>query len=160
MVLPYNLIIPISLVSTIGYAIAHFVIPAGDFRIEGLRIDHTIVPVTMLLLFEGILLRQLRLEFDARLTEMRRSVVEIERAKHQADIARQQAEADRRRAEDADRAKRSLPNISHDCARRSTRSSATTKRCSPAWLAASPTGTAVERIQYNARRLLSLINDV
>ncbi|NLF02235.1 MAG: hypothetical protein GX601_14785, partial [Anaerolineales bacterium] len=79
MVLPLHLIIPISLVSTIGYAIAHFMIPAGDFRIEGLRIDHTIVPVTMLLLFEGILLRQLRLEFDARLTEMRKSVVEIER---------------------------------------------------------------------------------
>ncbi len=163
MVLPHTLIIPISLVSTIGYALTQFTIPVGDFEIEGLRSDHTLVPVTLLLLFEGILLRQLRMEFDARLTQMRKSVAEMERAKQQADIARQQAEADRRRAEDADRAKSQfLANISHEL-RTPLNAIIGYDEAMIAGMAGGFTEQQhglLERIQYNARRLLTLINDV
>jgi signal transduction histidine kinase len=163
MVLPHTLIIPISLVSTIGYALTQFAIPVGDFTVEGLRVDHTLVPVTLLLLFEGILLRQLRMEFDARLTEMQKSVTEIERARQQADIARQQVEADRLRAEDADRAKSQfLANISHEL-RTPLNAIIGYDEAMLAGMAGSFTEQQhglLERIQYNARRLLTLINDV
>jgi signal transduction histidine kinase len=163
LVLPRSRLIPVSLMSIVAYSLAHFAIPVGSFVVEGLQAEFMLVPVVLLLLFEGILLRQLRVEFDARLEEMRKSVVETEKAKQQADIARQQAEADRRRAEDADRAKSQfLANISHEL-RTPLNAIIGFDEAMLAGMAGDFTPQQhklLGRIQHSSRRLLDLINDI
>ena len=108
LVLPRSQIILVSLLSVIAYSLSHFIIPVNDFAVEDLQAELMLAPVILLLVFEGVLLRQLRTEFDERLEEMGISIIETEQAK-------QQAEADRERAEDADRAKSQfLANVSHE----------------------------------------------
>jgi signal transduction histidine kinase len=163
LVLPRSRLIPVSLLSIVAYSLAHFVIPVGSFVVEGLQAEFMLVPVVLLLLFEGVLLRQLRVEFDARLEEMRKSIVETERAKQQADIARRQAEADRRRAEDADRAKSQfLANISHEL-RTPLNAIIGFDEAMLAGMAGDFTPQQhklLGRIQHSSRRLLDLINDI
>lgn len=107
-VLPRSRIVPVSLASVVAFALAQFGIPMGDFKVAGLEDEFMVVPVALLLFFEGFLLRQLRTEFDARLSEMRKFLLETEQAKRQAEIERKRAEA-------ADQAKSQfLANTSHE----------------------------------------------
>jgi signal transduction histidine kinase len=163
LVLPRRWIIPASVLSIISYSLIHFTFPAETFTGELLQPQFILTTVILLVLFQGILLHQLRVEFDARLLAMMHSIVETEQAKQQAEIARLQAEADRRRAEDADHAKTEfLANISHELR--------TPLNAIIGYDEAMLAGMAgvfteqqyklLERIQHNSRRLLNLINDV
>ncbi len=162
-VLPTSRILPVSVLGVAAYAVAHFAIPMGDFEVVGLQPEGMIAPLLLLMLFEGILLRQLRVEFDARLAEMHRSIAEAEDAKRQADIARMQAEADRHRAEDADRAKSQfLANTSHEL-RTPLNAIIGYDEAMLAGMVGSFTDQQrklLGHIQHNARRLLALINDI
>jgi signal transduction histidine kinase len=108
LVLPRNTILPVSLVSAALYSLAQFTqLPASTSALT-LSADQMLAPVVLLLLGEAVVLRQLRIEFDARLDAMRESI-------RQTDLARQQAEQARQRAEEADRAKSQfLANMSHE----------------------------------------------
>ena len=114
------------------------------------------VPVTLILLFEGFLLRQLRTEFDARLSEMEKSIVETEHAK-------QQAEAARRRAEEADSAKSQfLANVSHEL-RTPLNAIIGYDEAMLAGMVGEFTPQQLKLLdimQHSSRRLLNLINDI
>ena len=156
LVLPQGRIIWVSMVSIVAYSLAQFVIPVSDFTIAGLRTQFMMVPVTLILLFEGFLLRQLRTEFDARLSEMEKSIVETEHAK-------QQAEAARRRAEEADSAKSQfLANVSHEL-RTPLNAIIGYDEAMLAGMVGEFTPQQLKLLdimQHSSRRLLNLINDI
>jgi signal transduction histidine kinase len=112
--------------------------------------------VFLVLLITSVLLRQLRVEFDARLEAMSAAIRET-------DLARQQAEVDRERAEQADKAKSQfLANMSHELR--------TPLNAIIGYAEAMLAGMAGEfqpkqlellgYVQTNGRRLLALINDI
>lgn len=156
LVLPRNMIIPISLLSGFMYSLSQFAVQVGPADTLALRPDEQIVSVLLLLLIEGALLRQLRVEFDDRLEAMRESI-------RQTELARQQAEAERQRAEEADKAKSQfLANMSHELR--------TPLNAIIGYSEAMLGGMAgafspqqsklLEHVQHNSRRLLALINDI
>ena len=102
LILPRKLVLAFSFFTVVMYGLSYFLIPVNDFQVEGLGLQQEIVTVFMLLMIEGALLRQLRVEFDARLEDMRESMRQTEIARQQAEVARVQAEEDRKRAEEAD----------------------------------------------------------
>ena len=163
LVLPRSRIIPISLLSVIVYSFSNSIISINDFTVEGLQAEYMLVPIVLLLFFEGLLLSQLRTEFDARLEEMRRSVVETEDAKRRAEIARQQAERDRERAENADRTKSQfLANVSHEL-RTPLNAIIGYDEAMLAGMVGDFTPKQYELLgvmQHSSRRLLNLINDI
>ncbi len=159
LVLPRRFILPISAFTTMMYMLSQFAIPIDgpvmrDF--SGFSPEQQVISALLLLLTEGVLLRQLRVEFDARLEAMSQSIRETEIAKMQAEAARQQAEA-------ADRAKSQfLANMSHELR---TPLNAIIGY-DEAMLAGMVGGFEPKQtellghIQKNGRRLLALINDV
>ena len=163
MVLPRNLILPISVLSTATYAVSQFVIPVPGLELPGLTAGPQIISVFLLVLIEGTLLRQLRVEFDARLNAMSLSIQQAERAQKQAEDARLEAENDRRRAEESDKAKSQfLANMSHEL-RTPLNAIIGYDEAMLGGLAGefSPQQTKLlGHIQFNSRRLLGLINDI
>ncbi len=109
------------------------------------------------------MLRQLRVEFDARLETMSRLINETEFAKQQSEEARIQAEKDRKRAENADKAKSQfLANMSHEL-RTPLNAIIGFDEVMLAGMAGSFTPKQTEllgHIQKNGRRLLGVINDI
>ncbi|MAS38326.1 MAG: hypothetical protein CL610_30290 [Anaerolineaceae bacterium] len=163
LILPRKLVLAFSFFTVVMYGLSYFLIPVNDFQVEGLGLQQEIVTVFMLLMIEGALLRQLRVEFDARLEDMRESMRQTEIARQQAEVARVQAEEDRKRAEEADMAKSQfLANMSHELR--------TPLNAIIGYAEAMLGGMAGEippqqrkllgHIQHNSRRLLALINDI
>jgi signal transduction histidine kinase len=156
LIFPRNHILPISVLSIVLYTFAQFIVPVGDFTVAGLDTAQILGQLIALLLIEGAVLRQLRIEFDARLEAMQESI-------RQAEDALQQAEKDQQRAEEADRAKSQfLANMSHELR--------TPLNAIIGYAEAMLGGMAGEftpqqkkllgHIRHNSRRLLALINDV
>ena len=156
LVLPRNYIFPASLLAALMYSLSQFGVDVGGLTLPGLSPNQQIISVLLLLLVEGALLRQLRVEFDARFEAMSRSIRETE-------LAKQQEEAARQRAESADRAKSQfLANMSHEL-----RTPLNAIIGYDEAMLAGMVGTFTPRqsellgyIQKNSRRLLALINDV
>ncbi len=156
LVLPRQVIILSSLMAAVVYLVAQFGLDVNGPTIPGLRFDHLAVSVSLLLLAEGLLLQQLRVEFDDRLESMSRSMRETELAKQQAEVVRQ-------RAEQADQAKSQfLAHMSHEL-RTPLNAIIGYAEAMLAGMAGSFTPKQTEllgHIQKNSRRLLGLINDV
>lgn len=115
-----------------------------------------LTPLALGLLTEGIFLRQLRIEFDARLKTLAESIQQTELAKQNAEIARQQAEA-------ADRSKSQfLANMSHEL-RTPLNAIIGYDEAMIGGMVGSFTPEQLrllKNIQVNSRRLLGLINDI
>jgi signal transduction histidine kinase len=156
LVLPRSQILPVSVLSVVTYALSEFYVPLNSFMVEGLTADQQMGVAFVCLMGEGVLLRQLRVEFDDRLETMRE-------ANRQLEIARQEAEAARQRAEDADKSKTYfLANMSHEL-----RTPLNAIIGYDEIMLGGMVGTfspkqteLLGRIQHNSRRLLTLINDV
>ncbi|MCC6801986.1 MAG: hypothetical protein IT319_03800 [Anaerolineae bacterium] len=163
LVLPRSLIIPISVLSTFVYALGQFLLDVPGFELPGLAPLPQIISVFLLVLIEGVLLRQLRVEFDARLQAMALSIQRAETAQKQAEEARQQAEIERNRAEESDKAKSQfLANMSHEL-RTPLNAIIGYDEAMLGGLAGEFTPQQTKllgHIQYNSRRLLGLINDI
>lgn len=163
LVLPRTLIIPTAVLTLITYALSQFVLPVSNLTAEGVTLVQQMSFAIPALLAEGALLRQLRVEFDERLRDMRASIQVAEAAKQDADEARQRAELDRQRAEDADKAKTQfLANMSHEL-----RTPLNAIIGYDEVMLGGMVGTfspkqtdLLQRIQHNSRRLLALINDI
>ncbi|MCL4250317.1 MAG: hypothetical protein KJ065_19360 [Anaerolineae bacterium] len=156
MVLPRGSIYPSSVIAAILYGISQFVVPVGNLTLPGIEPWSTFISALLLLVVEGALLRQLRVEFDSRLVAMSESLRQTEQAKEQAEAARV-------RAEQADKAKSQfLANMSHELR--------TPLNAIIGYAEAMLAGMAgtftpkqtdlLKQIQRNGRRLLGLINDV
>ncbi|WP_119070956.1 sensor histidine kinase [Aggregatilinea lenta] len=156
LVLPQDRIILLAVLSIAMYSLFQFVLPVSDFEVEGLSPQFMIVPVMLVLVFEGFLLRRLRREFDDRLAEMQKSMTEIEHAK-------QQAEAARLRAEEADSAKSQfLANVSHEL-RTPLNAIIGYDEAMLAGMVGEFTPQQIKLLgimQHSSRRLLTLINDI
>ena len=163
LVLPRNLILPTSVLTVVTYGLAQFALPVSDYVMEGVTPVQQLSFAIPALLAEGALLRQLRVEFDERLKDMRASILEAEAARQDADEARQRAELDRQHAEDADKAKTQfLANMSHEL-----RTPLNAIIGYDEVMLGGMVGTfspkqtdLLQRIQHNSRRLLALINDI
>ena len=153
-----NTIVPISIISTIIYVLVEEVIPLplADSTPFDIEITGLVAAIAILLLMEGVILAQLRREFDSRFDALRQAVEQEEKA-------RQQAETDRKRAEEADKAKSQfLANMSHELR--------TPLNAIIGYDEAMLGGMAgtfnqqqtklLTNIQVNSRRLLALINDI
>ncbi len=158
MILPRSTIIPISIIGAIIYSIAQFVLfPTSYQTVIGTgNAAPVVVQVFILLMVESAVLRQLRVEFDARLDVMALSIQQSEQSKREAEIARQNAER-------ADKAKSQfLSTMSHELR--------TPLNAIIGYDEAMIGGMVGEfeaeqmrllkNIQHNSRRLLALINDV
>jgi signal transduction histidine kinase len=153
---PRNTIIPISVGSAILYLVSEMVIPVRPDESSMFDTSGLIGVLMILMLGEGVILRQLRTEFDARLDALRISV-------RQAETARQQAETERLRAEEADKAKSQfLANMSHEL-----RTPLNAIIGYDEAMLGGMAGTFSDQqtrllgnIQLNSRRLLTLINDI
>lgn len=163
LVLTRNMIIPVSILSTFVYALGQFLLDVPGFELPGLAPLPQIISVFLLVLIEGVLLRQLRVEFDARLQAMALSIQRAETAQKQAEEARQQAEIERNRAEESDKAKSQfLANMSHEL-RTPLNAIIGYDEAMLGGLAGEFTPQQTKllgHIQYNSRRLLGLINDI
>jgi signal transduction histidine kinase len=154
---------PVSLAAVAFYGFSQFVASVGDPTLFGVTASQQIATTLILLLAEGILLRQLRGEFDARLEAMRESVHQTELARQQAETSQKQAELERRRAEEADKAKTQfLANMSHEL-----RTPLNAIIGYDEAMIGGMVGTftseqtrLLKNIQVNSRRLLALINDI
>ena len=163
LVLPRSLILPTSILTILTYALAQFGLPVSDYTMAGVTPIQQLSFAVPALLAEGTLLRQLRVEFDERLRDMRASIQVAEAAKRDADEARQRAELDRQHAEDADKAKTQfLANMSHEL-----RTPLNAIIGYDEVMLGGMVGTfspkqtdLLQRIQHNSRRLLALINDI
>jgi signal transduction histidine kinase len=156
LVLPRGSILIVASSAALLYGVTQFVVPAGN----GSPIDVTPVPMffTVFLIFiiEGLLLRQLRVEFDSRFAVLNDAL-------KQTELAKEEAEAARLHAEKADRAKSQfLANMSHEL-----RTPLNAIIGYDEAMLAGMAGTFSEKqidllkqIQRNGRRLLNLINDV
>ena len=156
LVLPRQMIVIVSVIATAFFALAQFGVPVDYEDALGLQGDQQVISVFLVLLTTSVLLRQLRVEFDARLEAMSAAIRET-------DLARQQAEVDRERAEQADKAKSQfLANMSHELR--------TPLNAIIGYAEAMLAGMAGEfqpkqlellgYVQTNGRRLLALINDI
>lgn len=156
MVLPTQRIMLVSVITGAVYGLVHFSAAFGGGDTLGLQADQQVVSVFLFLMVTGILLRQLRLEFDARLQAMSAAIQE-------AEVARQQAEADRERAEQADRTKSQfLANMSHEL-RTPMNAIIGYDEAMLAGMAGEFQPRQIELLRYiqtNGRRLLALINDI
>lgn len=163
LVLPTKQVIPVSLLSAASYFVSQFGFAVGDVPIAGLAPEPQIISVSLLLLVEGLLLRQLRVEFDARLNAMSASIARAELAQQQAEEARKQSEVERQRAEESDRAKSQfLANMSHEL-RTPLNAIIGYDEAMLGGLAGEFSPQQVKlltNIQFNSRRLLGLINDI
>lgn len=163
LVLPRGLILPFSALAVVSYLFAQFFVPIGDFVLPGFSIEQQAPAVVLALMVEGVLLRQLRVEFDARLESLQQALRQTELAKQEADAARQRAEIDRQRAESADKAKTQfLANMSHEL-RTPLNAIIGYDEAMLGGMVGTFTPKQTEllgRIQHNSRRLLGLINDV
>ncbi|QPC83905.1 hypothetical protein G4Y79_05870 [Phototrophicus methaneseepsis] len=165
LVLPRNRIIPLSLVASLIFFITQFVLPLDTSVQTTLQLDMvaTTISITLLLLFEALLLRQMRVEFDGRLEELSTAVRQTEAARVQAEEARKKAEKAQRDAEAADIAKTQfLANMSHEL-----RTPLNAIIGYDEAMIAGMVGNFTDRqteilgyIQHNGHRLLSLINDI
>jgi len=153
---PTQFIMYISVSSIILFSIAQYVIPVVDTDIPSTEPFQVVGLAAIVMLLAGVTLRQLRIEFDARLKAMSESIQQME-------SARKQAEEDRERAEKADQAKSQfLANMSHELR--------TPLNAIIGYDEAMLAGMVGEfepqqtkllgHIQHNSRRLLNLINDI
>ena len=163
LVLPRNMIMLISFLTVAIYALAQFLLPINDFEFAGIDAVQQLTVTFPLLMVEGALLRQLRVEFDDRLETLQQSLRQTELARQEADAARQRAEIDRQRAESADKAKTQfLANMSHEL-RTPLNAIIGYDEAMLGGMVGAFTPKQTEllgRIQHNSRRLLGLINDV
>ncbi len=73
LVLPRNLIFPISLLAVATYAFSGFVYSMNGTELAGISANQQIPSIFVAISIAGILLRQLRIEFDDRFEAMRES---------------------------------------------------------------------------------------
>ena len=164
LVLPRTNIMPISWATVALYCLTQFFLPISTTQaILGLDPATAIGTGVVLILIEGLTLRELRVEFDNRLSAMRESLRQTELAKQQADLSRQQAEADRQRAELADKAKSQfLANMSHEL-RTPLNAIIGYDEAMLGGMVGDFSPDQIKllgHIQNNSRRLLNLINDI
>ncbi len=163
LILPRNMILPFSGLSVLAYVFVQITLPIGDIRVPGLGSMELLSTAIPMLLIEGALLRQLRVEFDGRLDTMREAILQTEIAQQEAEVARLRAEDERRRAEESDRTKSQfLANMSHEL-RTPLNAIIGYDEAMLGGMAGTFTPKQTEllqRIQANSRRLLGLINDV
>jgi signal transduction histidine kinase len=156
LVLPRSMILGTSALTAAVYALALFVPSIGGLTIVDLNVTQVLTTAVPILLIEGVLLRQLRVEFDDRLDTMRLSIQQAELAKRDEEFARQ-------RAEESDKAKSQfLASMSHEL-RTPLNAIIGYDEAMLAGMAGTFTPKQTEllqRIQANSRRLLALINDV
>ncbi len=149
--------------SMIAFALSRNILPIGPFAEEEAAAWTQLATSFLLLFMEGVLLRQLRAEFDARFEAMRRLIAETELAKQQSEEARVQAEHDRKLAETADMAKSQfLANMSHEL-RTPLNAIIGFDEVMLAGMAGTFTPKQTELLVYiqkNGRRLLGVINDI
>lgn len=156
LVLPRRWIMVSSVLSSIVISLSLISITDGSAEFSEITGLQQGVSTLIVLLIAGTLLRQLRLEFDARFEVMNNSIIQIEQAKEQAEEQRQQAE-------EADRAKTQfLANMSHEL-----RTPLNAIIGYDEAMLSGMVGTFTDKqtqllghIQKNSRRLLSLINDI
>jgi signal transduction histidine kinase len=156
LILPRSTIIPLSLILWIVHGLAQFGFSDQDYSEFGVTALTVVGQALIILLVEGAILRQLRVEFDARLERL---TVLIQ----QAEQARQEADAAREAAENATRAKSQfLANMSHEL-----RTPLNAIIGYDEAMIGGMVGTfqaeqmrLLKNIQLNSRRLLALINDV
>ncbi|MFN8379847.1 MAG: ATP-binding protein [Anaerolineae bacterium] len=163
LVLPRNLILPVSVMAALTYSLSQFVMPFGTFTVEGVSPGLQIPIVFIGLVGEGALLRQFRVEFDSRLDSLLESLRQLEIAKREAEDAEERATRERVRAEEADRAKSQfLANMSHEL-RTPLNAIIGYDEIMIGGMVGEFTPKQKDllvRIQHNSRRLLTLINDV
>jgi signal transduction histidine kinase len=163
LILPRSMIVVTSALTAAVYALAQFGLPFGELSIAGVSAAQMFTTALPILLIEGVLLRQLRVEFDDRLDTMRLSIQQAELAKRDEETARQRAEDERQRAEESDKAKSQfLASMSHEL-RTPLNAIIGYDEAMLAGMAGTFTPKQTEllqRIQANSRRLLALINDV
>ncbi len=163
LVLTRNAIFYATILAITAFALSRYLIPIGPFAQAEANAFPQLTSSFLLLLMEGVLLRQLRVEFDARLETMGRLIREIESAKHQSEEARLQAEDARKSAELADKAKSQfLANMSHEL-RTPLNAIIGFDEVMLAGMAGTFTPKQTEllgHIQKNGRRLLGVINDI
>lgn len=156
LLLPRSLVIPCGFLTIIMYSLSQFGLVVGDSTIEGFNFEEAVFAVFLIIAIESILLRHLRIEFDARFAAIQQSLEQTELAREEAEIARQRAEA-------ADNAKSQfLANMSHELR--------TPLNAIIGYSEAMTGGMAGEfsdqqltllgHIRHNGRRLLDLINDI
>ncbi|MBX3085230.1 MAG: hypothetical protein KF716_26590 [Anaerolineae bacterium] len=164
LVLPRVNIMPVSFATVVLYCIIQFFLPiTGGQAVFGLDPATAIGTGIVLILVEGLALRELRVEFDNRLSAMRESLHQTELAKQQAELSRQQAETDRQRAETADRAKSQfLANMSHELRTPLNAIIGYDEAMLGGMVGefSSDQVRLLSHIQNNSRRLLNLINDI
>jgi signal transduction histidine kinase len=163
LVLPRWMILPTTVLSILVYTVTQVVLPMGDPAILGVGAMGLLLTAAPILLIEGLLLRQLRVEFDGRLDSMREAILQMQIAKQEAEAARLRAENERQHAEESDRAKSQfLANMSHEL-RTPLNAIIGYDEAMLGGMAGTFTPKQTEllqRIQANSRRLLGLINDV
>ncbi len=163
LVLKQNAILYATILSMTAFAVSRYLLPVGEFAQADAAAWPHMISSSLLLSMEGVLLRQLRVEFDARFETMRQLINETEQAKQQSEQARIQADHDRKRAEKADKAKSQfLANMSHEL-RTPLNAIIGFDEAMLAGMAGTFTPKQTEllgHIQKNGRRLLGVINDI
>lgn len=156
LVLNRNQILPSSIVTTIVFALSHYSVTDSSLEIEGFTTSQQVISAAILLLGSAIILRHLRVEFDARFQDMRSSMEQTEQAREEAELAKN-------RAIEADNAKSLfLANISHEL-RTPLNAIIGYSEAMIGGMSGKFTeqqSTLLGHIRHNGRRLLDLINDI